>query len=447
MPTTLLSIPMEIRHKIFAELLSINNNTSCHDDGQEFRAEGRKEWHIENNHPLLYVNKQIREEALVSFHHENELISLEADYFAYQHRVLFEEQLPLVVPIQRREERDRNAALHIDLQLHQGRPRGRAAGTDWGTDTQFDRNGNRIIEKKYAVMAGRHLPRLIAAINAKWSYTRNHTFDYALPIPLITIVFEFNTTGKYYGEHVPRRARRLADLAKGLRQCHFAYLYDQIVPFGYSPPKIDISSREIIVRGLDDEKSKELIESSNLPPMTPNECIQEARKLQDKGDLLASQGFYMDALSTYRLSIFVMTGDHFPEVPRNKLRRFYTLETVSILTGACWGAWKMSRKLNLTKVECEYFYGLLHTTYHFLRNPQGHTLEECNEFLDRYSSDFLQNDQLSLLWGCYDAAHKAHPEVGKFWTLFQRVQVLQEPAKYNLSEVIIELKNTFFEIN
>ncbi|CAG8975572.1 hypothetical protein HYALB_00005640 [Hymenoscyphus albidus] len=259
-------------------------------------------------------------------------------------------------------------------------------------------------------------------------------------------MFEFNTTSKYYGEHVPWQARRLADLAKGLRQFHFAYLYDRIVSFGYPPPKIDIYSREIIVRGLDDEKSKELIESSNLPPMTPEECIQEARKLQDKGDLLASQGFYMDALSTYRLSIFVMTGDRFPEPPRNK-GRIRTLEMVSILTGDFLGAWKMSRKLILTKVECRQLDGLLHTACIFFANPQGHTLEECNEFLDKYSSDFLQNDHFFLLGGSYKAAHTAHPEVGKFWTLFLRVLALQERAKYNPSEDITELKNTFFEID
>lgn len=435
MSPTLTTIPREIRYKIFAELLSVDNN-AYYSDNLNARWPAKMTWDVGNHHSLLNVSKQTRTEARECFHQENNLISLESLY-SWDGDYLLREYLPRVVPLEFREHRDFNAALHIDFDSHDGQP------SDWATG----RGWRSVVDgKTYAVMPGRHLPRLITLINALCYHqkypNRNQWGNYKFRVPIVKVTFDFNTTSKYYG--APWRANMLADLSKGLQKFHYAYI-DNPRGLGGPQPEILVYSREIIVNGLNPEKTKELIEASNLPPITTSQALQQSHKLKEEGDRLAQQKFYTSALPTYLLTIFSITEDPFVDERFHDAFKRPTLEITSMYLRACVGTLVMLRELRLLGEARTLDMKLTSHVWKCLTtdpDSPGYPLEECNELLDAFAAEALRHDCFVMLASAYSKASQLYPRILRFQLLRNKACELSRKDPH---EDLTELKNSFFE--
>lgn len=162
-----------------------------------------------------------------------------------------------------------------------------------------------------AIIPGRHLPRLIQAINClrspllcDWNADAG-----GRPIYKIDLDFKTSTEDCYRDNGV---AERLARGLKGLRQFQIfgrAAGGDRggLFPTHLISKERPIFKTEFWIKGLDDEKLiQELLQESNTPAWTMQEAIAAAKNLVKQAKILEDRGEYGTAYSNLELSKFMI---------------------------------------------------------------------------------------------------------------------------------------------
>lgn len=241
-PTTLASLPLVIRSKIFKELLSVNNNpflyTYPHKPsglraGPLYPWSDSEDYHrvvIGSSTPteLFTINKQLSAEALDVFHWENVqvIISVDCDRPLDCVKTI----IPMVTESKNGDVETiiRQAALHIELRSSSLVSRTPAFG----------------------VISGRYLPTFVQLVNSLHSpfrrtYGATIILDDVQPIPEIDkILFKFNTLKEMSS---PGRRQKIADALKGLRQYYTDGLFDTGAGLQPLPPTQALRRREIVI--------------------------------------------------------------------------------------------------------------------------------------------------------------------------------------------------------
>lgn len=311
-----MSLPKEIRQRIISEALSVDNNTHlmkwvkgvmCYDwEEDDF---GLMEWKTGMALPLFQINKQVGSEAMECFQMENTPIAIISD----SHEDNFVETfIQKVIPTKRILPSEMPPiALLMDLQFHSSHPR------KWEAENPFQMsspNQPYVRETELTMMAARHLPMLVKLINSTFSspltdnsdeITGNRVRNY----PLYRIVLNFNDeVGK-------GKLGRLADSLKGLREFRFRYKWIDH-SFGDDDPyrkEVKTFERGMVIHGLDPDKTKELLESSNLPILNVEDALEEVKDLIETADKLAAGGYYYGARSNYLIAVNTLRYEVIPD--------------------------------------------------------------------------------------------------------------------------------------
>lgn len=212
---TLTSLPKELREKILAEALSVDNNTifdACNDlqdhSGGNPRMYARLSpvpherkvgWDI--TAPLFLVNRQISNEALGCFHRENTLVAIETNGYPFLKNCASQ-----IIPMCPTSNRKKDVALHLKLvfRVEGPMPFGRAN------------------DREFAVMAARDLPTLVRLINAtsiprvRWTVRPENIDLFYHQVKQISL--NFHTRSKFYAKGGIDATNKLVNLLKGIRQ-------------------------------------------------------------------------------------------------------------------------------------------------------------------------------------------------------------------------------------
>lgn len=275
MPTTLMSLPKEIREKILQQAFSIDNNTSFRKiDDESWTSPSQMDWKPLALFSLFELKHQLSAEAVECFHRENTLISLgiHTNTEPFLETSYLTAWIMTVIPTMRLTKHTRDAAMRIDIYRDTCRQ-------NWKALDQND-------ESEFFLMTSRHLFLLVGVLNAASSdLAFNHSFSRAPSDIDSRISLDFNTESRYYKPSRIRTSQMMNGL-KGIR-CHK-------------------SEREFHIQGLDDNQRAEFLKASNLPRLSSKESFMEARRLRDHGLALAALGYHVAARSQYILATLTM---------------------------------------------------------------------------------------------------------------------------------------------
>lgn len=281
----------------------------------------------------ITANKQICSEALDSFYKENMPVSIRTN----DHHFL-QNFASKIIPMKfLGDEIPTNGALSVELLLLSGAAMDSANPAVWemyGTDCS-------CIQCEYgfsaAIIPGQYLPTLVQLLN---SYAATTRFNQRLWMdgPFRRLVFNFSQSKARFGETT---VEKLANSLRGIRR---------VIKRGTERSPWC----KIVFTGLLSEDVLEL-EGSTLPPLSGEECLEQARSLKEQGDaLLAEKGKYVRARELYYLAIVILNVGSITIFHELTKVRWYRgdlpFEGLALLFSIYYSLEKVSTKLGL---DCE----------------------------------------------------------------------------------------------
>lgn len=306
-----MKLPPEVRNMIWGELLLVENNLTMADfpvhygsftygiagnlppSGLSFTrnakllikaypAEVRGSWGLPSNATSIFrVNRQVSKETLSFFSRENAFVSLQAGTVSASddtigRRTILHDFVARSIPLRLRKDSLNPPEVLLSICLWQDH-----------RETVIENTARGI---KNAIMPGRYLPILVQVINSLHSPLLNHPdLHYLtrsaciLPIDLIIKEFEKSQTlESHYYDMRPLIEKAVVDL-KGIRQS-------------------DRSSMRMVIHGLDNDSTQELVKSSKLQAWRAEQYVAEAKHLIEKAAVLEEDNNNESAYAQLRIA-------------------------------------------------------------------------------------------------------------------------------------------------
>ncbi|CAG8950696.1 hypothetical protein HYFRA_00002906 [Hymenoscyphus fraxineus] len=401
---TLATIPREVRDKILAELLSIDNNTSfdvfndlvrpperLEDEPQEVQLDfallpptpHERKVHWDVSTAVFFINKDISAEAIECFHRENILVSVETAGYRFIKNCASQ-----IIPLRQTAHREKDVALHLKLGFR---------------DEHNTPAGVEGAVPEFAVMAARHLPILVQLINAT-SITRQRLGGIPREndiffIRMTNMTLDFNTGSKYYAKNAMDVAGKVVvDGLKGLRQFRWSpwslWWPPQQLIHGILARNLGVK-RSITINGLSAQKTEEFIAASNLPYLTSMDYFAEAKRLKTHGDHLSQDGQYATARAFYILSAWIITEQ---PVPRRLIFSHTLFSTrdcdgSKILLAAWSGTARMGAKLSPNSMEAQTLEYSVMTSLEVILGASRFSPVVQEEMLAAYGHELLKHHE------------------------------------------------------
>ncbi|CAG8954568.1 hypothetical protein HYFRA_00004485 [Hymenoscyphus fraxineus] len=286
--TTFMDLPKEIRSMVFAELVSIKNNVGW----QRISPRGAGTWKHSTltwkvPFELFVLNRQLSEEALISFYRENKLVSVRS------HAGLFLEDASCVIPLRRVSVFEAEApsgdsshiALNVDLSVAKKMPETKKWQQCTGRYHCF-------------LMSGEELPKLVRLMNVQLNMVKDDGRAFSFNQPF-SIHLDFGSSSRFYRDNT-KLAGELADKLKGLRQ------FEEWTPDITVPDLVNPGWRNVVISNLSKEMADGLLSSSNLEVLSLSQLFNEAIEIKAEGDMYAEKGDYLTARRNYFMAYFML---------------------------------------------------------------------------------------------------------------------------------------------
>ncbi|CAG8970737.1 hypothetical protein HYALB_00001519 [Hymenoscyphus albidus] len=214
--TTFMDLPKEIRSMVFAELVSIKNNVGW----QRISPRGGGNWPNSTltwkvPFELFVLNRQLSEEALISFYRENKLVSIRS------HAIDFLEDASCVIPLKR--------VSVFEFEAPSGDSSHVALNGKWEPCT-----------RRYDcfLMSGEELPKLVRLMNVQLNMVEDErAFSSHQPF---SIHLDSGSSSRFYRDNT-KLAGELADKLKGLRQ------FEEWTPDPTAPALVNPGWRNVVI--------------------------------------------------------------------------------------------------------------------------------------------------------------------------------------------------------